>query len=484
MSNQEAVSFLQQAMRLSPMDPAYGGLADVAKELGYLPVALAQAGAYMQQNRCSPEEYLGLFSQSRRDLLEYEGYGQERHKANAYAAFDVSFRKLPQAVQDFLSIVSHYHFANFPMVAFAHAAKSEFLSDPYPCVERDSLFNESISLLKSVFFVNDKWSIQAQHLIIRTLLSHSIASFTPGFRTDLLRLHPLFHDWLLNQIPSSRRPMLLHAAVRIIVCGQGERWLEHYFVQTISKLKPYHGMNDLHINDKTALGRILREMKSLEDAQKLLLEVYESLEQREGDHEIHIADIATELAWTYEYKNVPKTEELLKRAMKTFEAALGPHNAKTQLATVWLADTYRKLKNREAFEGLHPRISQWRQEHVEENDHIPAEGTRWIAIYYSLQRSYSDAEILYKKLLERQRNALGEDHPDTLQSMFDLASTYRRQSRVSEADELHEKVLERRLETLGATHADTVESRIENILWKGVDLGQLLEMERALGIFQ
>jgi tetratricopeptide (TPR) repeat protein len=472
MSNEETVSFLQQTMRLSPMDSAYNGLADVAKELGYLPVALAQAGAYMQQNRCSPEEYLRVFSQSRKDLLEYKGYGQERHKANAYAAFDVSFQKLPQAVQDFLCIVSHYHFASFPMFAFAHAAKSEFLSDPYPFTDRDSLFDESISLLKSIFFTNGEWAIQAQHLIIRTLQSHSIASFTPGFRTDLLQLHPLFHDWLFDQIPSFRRPMLLQ--VRIIACGQGERWLEHYFVPAIRHLQPYYEMNGLHINDKTILGRILREMEYLDDAQKLFLEVYQALKQREGDQDIHIADVTTELAWTYEYRNVPKTEELLKQAVKTYEAALGPHNAKTQFTTVWLADTYRQLKNHEAFEDLQSKISQWGQEHSEERDYIPTEGTRWIATYYFFQRRYSDAEILFNKLLARQMTALGENHLDTVRSMFELACTYRQQNRFSEAEELHKKVLKRRKETLGEKHPDTLES-MSNLVWIYCDLRRFSE---------
>jgi hypothetical protein len=115
MTAREAVSVLQSAAPSLQLGRGEEGLHEVARQLGYLPVALAQGGAYIRENRCNANEYLELLRESRTQLLKYEGY--DRQRASAYTAFEVSFRRLPPEVQEFLYIISYYHFADFPMAA-------------------------------------------------------------------------------------------------------------------------------------------------------------------------------------------------------------------------------------------------------------------------------------------------------------------------------------------------------------------------------
>ena len=67
-----------------------------------------------------------------------------------------------------------------------------------------------------------------------------------------------------------------------------------------------------------------------------------------------------------------------------------------------------------------------------------------------------DAVYLLEEVLQIQKNKLGEDHPDTLQSMGNLASRYSEAGRWTEALALSEQVLQLRKNKLGDDHPDTL----------------------------
>jgi tetratricopeptide (TPR) repeat protein len=75
------------------------------------------------------------------------------------------------------------------------------------------------------------------------------------------------------------------------------------------------------------------------------------------------------------------------------------------------------------------------------------EGGRW-----------REAEEMMKVVVEMRKKPLGDDHPDTLQSMNNLGSTYSRQGRWREAEELGVRVMETKKRVLGEDHLDTLES--------------------------
>ena len=65
---------------------------------------------------------------------------------------------------------------------------------------------------------------------------------------------------------------------------------------------------------------------------------------------------------------------------------------------------------------------------------------------------------LQEKALESSRRILGEEHPETLASMYNLANTLWAQGDLNRARELHEKVLEIRRRILGEEHPNTLAS--------------------------
>jgi hypothetical protein len=65
---------------------------------------------------------------------------------------------------------------------------------------------------------------------------------------------------------------------------------------------------------------------------------------------------------------------------------------------------------------------------------------------------YAEAELLRRETLSIRRDILGEDHPDTAESYYDLATTLRHQGKPVEAEALHRRALAIQLHALGEGH--------------------------------
>ncbi|KAJ7878248.1 hypothetical protein B0H13DRAFT_2545696 [Mycena leptocephala] len=79
-----------------------------------------------------------------------------------------------------------------------------------------------------------------------------------------------------------------------------------------------------------------------------------------------------------------------------------------------------------------------------------------LALTYHKLGRYKEAEPLESTVLEKWKQLLGADHPDTLWAMANLAATYRKLGRSQEAGPLESIVLEKRKQLLGADHPHTL----------------------------
>ena len=69
-----------------------------------------------------------------------------------------------------------------------------------------------------------------------------------------------------------------------------------------------------------------------------------------------------------------------------------------------------------------------------------------------------DALQLTEPVVEKSKRTLGDEHPDTLRSIYNLALWYSEAGRQQEALELMEQVVEVNKRTLGDEHPDTLRS--------------------------
>ncbi|KAF7519720.1 hypothetical protein PCG10_009763, partial [Penicillium crustosum] len=81
-----------------------------------------------------------------------------------------------------------------------------------------------------------------------------------------------------------------------------------------------------------------------------------------------------------------------------------------------------------------------------------------LASTYHAQGRYSEAEPMDVKALALRQQVLGEEHPDTIESLANLATTYYAQGWYSKAEPIEVKALALRQQVLGEEHPDTIES--------------------------
>jgi tetratricopeptide (TPR) repeat protein len=72
------------------------------------------------------------------------------------------------------------------------------------------------------------------------------------------------------------------------------------------------------------------------------------------------------------------------------------------------------------------------------------------------QGRYDEAEPLYKDCLDKRKAKLGEDHPSTMMTIYNLAGLYKSQGRYDEAEPLYKDCLDKRKTQLGEDHPDTL----------------------------
>ncbi|PVF92033.1 FabD/lysophospholipase-like protein [Serendipita vermifera] len=261
MSKDEALETLTRSS-LQPWPPVRQISPDMEKicsELGYLPIALVQAGSYMAQTATSPTSYLSKLQESRTTVMKHPAMGQrdmKRYKS-AYAAFDASYKALPDRVQKVLQLFGTFHWDQFPVDHIQKAAKGEFRGRSFDFGEETAEDEPAVEFLADLFLVSGSWSIDQWDTMLIILQNYSFVTFTSFSTITLASIHPVTHMWL-NDLAFSvgNRDLLQAASVRLLGCWDGE-W--HSSDQYLVPQAVYHICQGyvMKVNDTAVLAGLL-----------------------------------------------------------------------------------------------------------------------------------------------------------------------------------------------------------------------------------
>ncbi|KIM20858.1 hypothetical protein M408DRAFT_81423, partial [Serendipita vermifera MAFF 305830] len=206
MTPEEALAaLLQAAQRKLPMDDEEMRSAQILiGDLGWLAIALVQAGTYCYQLSSTVDgvsdpytftQYLSLLRSHRADLLKKaEPSSLDNYQRGVYTTLDLSYKALPQECRDFLHFLSPFHYIDIPLAAFAQAAKNGF-EDPYDYHPRDDSHETTISKLKHLLYKEKEWNESHLQGIVQNLRSFSLVTASSMNDSLFLQLHPLVQAW-------------------------------------------------------------------------------------------------------------------------------------------------------------------------------------------------------------------------------------------------------------------------------------------------
>jgi hypothetical protein len=128
----------------------------IVKELNCLPIAVVQAGCYIQQHKVL-HRYLDRLRTNRSDLLQRTTLAHRdrlKYPHGVYASFDIVLQALSPRSLRLLGVFSFFHFSNFPRSLFAIAAKSKFACEYLELMDRPPEFRHTIRFLNDMLCPN------------------------------------------------------------------------------------------------------------------------------------------------------------------------------------------------------------------------------------------------------------------------------------------------------------------------------------------
>lgn len=465
MTPQEAVDALIKAAFTRDQEPTDEERIEVrriAEHLGFLPLAIIQAGCFIKQHtRHALRQYIEHLKTNRRKLLEKPVRAHRdklKYDHSVYAAFDCSLDALSTRTRQLLSILSTIHFTDFPRSLFSIAAKSQFKYESLELLDRPSTFQDTVDFLSQLFCPTGVWEENELINMLEELQRYSLVSLVPsdgGIVT--LRFHPLVHAWACDRMTNDELTVHQAAAVRLLTCGTA--W-EHedlfkYISPHINSLSPI--WSTLHVNDRSAFGRIIRAEDQAETLMQLSQAVYREVKEVYGEQHIRTSRAALELADAYgEMDDVDTMERMERDVVALRESLLGKEDPETMEAILNLSAT---LYDKEAYaeaEMLQLEVLRVRKQVLGVQHKDTSEAMIALAETYSGQGRPTEAVALQSTAVETLTILYGRTHIWTLDAIVGLADYYQDLGKRVEADKLQQEVLSAERSSLGAMHVATL----------------------------
>jgi tetratricopeptide (TPR) repeat protein len=470
MSRDEALETLVKAARRTPPLRSQDTqvLHVLIEELGYLALALVQAGVYIFNSGSIEGEstresvfgqYLELFRKERASLMRRQGaQSLDNYTRGVYPTLDLSYTLLPGFARELLHLCSLFHYTNISLAMLLAAAGKNF-EDSHKYLKRPESHREVQSRLRALFLPRE--TLDEVHIreTIRSLSSFSLVQTTLVNETILLRFHPLVHSWSYEILSSDSVSLYTRMAITTISTSEASLSRSHiqYLPPHIIAVMRKINLSDLHVRDMIKLGVVMGDNGFVRVGLELHEGAVEKMKKEVGSHDNQMIEGYIWLANAYgRGGRYQEAEKLEVRILSMQCEILGERHPDTIMASNNLALTYRDLgKLKEAEELLVNVFAMWREVLGERHPHT-INASNNLAITYCDLGKLKEAEELQVNVLAMRREVLGDRHPHTINASSNLAVTYRDLDKLKEAEELQVNVLTMRREVLGERHPDTI----------------------------
>lgn len=420
---------------------------DVCQLLGYLPLALDQAGAYIEENGGLLKNYMDLYYQYRPSFLDRRDASTQRgsrhredHPDSVFMTFRLSWEQIKK----------HNVVAGQVLQFCAFLAP-----DRIP----ESLLRAGIKLSGEGRIPNEMEVDEALGLLYR----YSLIARTE----QTLSLHRLVQEVLQDVLCEEERYQWMEKALMavdaIFPSGEYGTWplceilLPHAlicvkWIKNVRQRK-FEGMRLL-----SATGLYLYERGQYREAEPLYKRAIAIAEEQLDSYHLETAIILNNLASLYESQGCYGEAELFgKRALSIRNEQLGFFHPDTAASLNNLASVNEKLGRYGEAELLYQQaltISE-RQLGTSHPQTATATYLNNLALLYVKQGRYGEAEPLYRRSLFILQEQLGDSDPHTAATLHNLAELYRIQGRYREAEPLYKHTLAIAEEQLGPFHPET-----------------------------
>ncbi len=442
LSGQEAKALLRLKLKGSANSFDVSSIERLLDVLGFIPLAITQAAAFINRNRWTVQGYLAALEKDKQNMTDYLSQELQDHRRP---------RGFPNSVFRTWKLSFDHILAQEPKTAKLLSLMA--MLDPQriperllrPLAERDVDFRMAIGTLDGFALISQVigGEIYAIHPLVQASVHYWLEqrSEKADYAGQALQL-------LAEEFPNGEHEhketcesMLAHA--QAVLCHK------------------YTSENDMR--HRAALlynvGWFDWRQGRYVSAYEAVSESYNIYQERAGDVVNTTLDSLSLLASVLQYQGkYEAAEEMNRRALEGYEKVLGVEHPDTLTSVSNLASVLRYQGKYEAAEEMNRRALEGYEKvlGVEHPDTLTSVGN--LALVLRDQGKYEAAEEMNRRALEGYEKVLGVEHPHTLTSVSNLASVLRYQGKYEAAEEMNRRALEGREKVLGVEHPDTLTS--------------------------
>jgi tetratricopeptide (TPR) repeat protein len=491
MSPDDAAQLLLRRAGIAHATPADSEIAlQIAEELGYLPLALDQAGAFIEETPSSLAEYLQRY-RTRRDKLLAERGSLADH-ASVTVTFSLAFDKVAQsspAAADLLRLCAFLAPEAIPE-EIVNAGADDFTA-VLKQATRFSLLDRDVT----------SKTLDIHRLVQAVIQARMSASEQQSWAKRAVRAvnevfpFPEFRNWDLCQ------KLLPHAQICAALIGnynfefseasrllsetafylrdralyaEAEPLQQRALATREKSLGPSHSGVASSLSN---LADLYRNQGKYAEAVPLCQRALAIDEKVYGPNHPEVATHLNNLGLLYftQCKYV-ETEPLYQRAHAIREKALGPDHPRVATSLNNLAALYSRQGKYTEAEPLYQRALDIRERALGPDHPHVGESLHNLAALQANQGKYAEAEPLYRRALAIDEQAYGSNHPEVATDLNSLAELCRNQGQYAEAEPLYQRALAIREKALGPNHPDVATS-LNNLAGLYYNQGQYAEAE-------
>ena len=399
LASDEALAFLlRRTDREEHLDPAERDAArDLAAELGYLPLALEQAAAYMVEHEEAFAVYLAAYRALRLKLLDEMGPVAGEYPETVRTTWKRSFGAVAAAAPAAIALLRLSAF-------FAPDAI------PYELILEGTARYEPLAFTLTSLSGGD----HALNQLLTPLARHSLVRRDPETRT--YSVHRLVQAVLLDELTAATREDVLDeltAATREDVAKLAVKVLDRAFPDV--EYADWPRCERLVPHALAVRGWIESEDLRIPEAARLLNQAGSYLHFR---------------------ARYAEAEPLHRRALALREQTLGPGHPDTAQSLNNLAELLHTQGRYGEAESLHRRALALREQALGPDHPDTARSLDNLAELLLAQGRLAEAEPLCRRALAIWQRVLGLRHSDPVRSLKNLAELLRAQGRLAETGEI------------------------------------------------
>jgi tetratricopeptide (TPR) repeat protein/transcriptional regulator with XRE-family HTH domain len=456
----------------------------IVEAMDGLPLAIDQAGAYIEEVGCSLSEYLALFQRRRSALLNRPSFVSSDYPYTVASTWSLSFQKVEQTNPAAAELLRQCAFLDpdyIPEVLLADGA-GELSPILQETVVDPLLLNEAIQVLRRYSLIKRDpvehylnmhrlvqvvlkdgldeaaqrhWAERTIRVVNRAFPEVALETWAP---CELCLPHVHACAALIDRysfaFPEAAR--LLHQAGWYL----RERGLydqSAIFLQRALSIRE-HILGCDHPDTATSLhvlARLYQYQGKYELAASLFQRALAIREQALGVSHMDTIDLLNDLgAISYLLGNYDQAENYLQRAFFVFEQTPGENTFFADTLNN-LAMLYQHQHNYEQAEPLSLRALSIYQQALGPEHPYTLMTLNNLAYLYYLRGNHAQAERSLLQALGIQERTLGPDHPDVAVSLNDLASVYRETGQYDQASVFIQRALAIAEQSLGPLHPTT-----------------------------